>query len=141
MSATDQFDTPMIFSLTVWGEARGEGSTGQQAVCNVIMNRVKSGTTWWGDDPRSVCLKPFQFSCWNENDPNLPLMMKIGQNNGLVDITFDQIQTLAQMALEDNLPDVTNGATSYYAKGTPEPAWAQGKQPCANIGHHLFFMV
>lgn len=141
MAVTDQFDTPMILSLTVWGEARGEGSEGQQAVFNVIMNRVKSGTTWWGSDPRSVCLHPYQFSCWNNNDPNLPQMIKVGES-GVLDPNFDQIQTLAQMALEDNLPDITYGATSYYDKRmTSPPSWAEGKTPCKDIGHHLFFRV
>lgn len=138
---TDQFDPEMIIALTIWGEARGEGSTGMQAVGNVIMNRVKSGTTWWGENPRAVCLHPDQFSCWNENDPNRAQMIKVGEAK-FVDPIVDMAQTLASMALSDALPDVTFGATSYYDRRMSSPPdWATGKAPCAEIGHHLFYRV
>ena len=34
---------------TIWGEARGEGSAGMQAVANVVMNRAAIGG-WWGNN-------------------------------------------------------------------------------------------
>ena len=40
----DQAD---IMARTIYGEARGEGQRGMQAVANVIMNRVKAGS-WYG---------------------------------------------------------------------------------------------
>ena len=58
-----------ILARTIWGEARGEGSQGMQAVANVIQNRVKQGG-WWGATFAEVCKKKSQFSCWNEGDPN-----------------------------------------------------------------------
>ena len=45
-----------LLARTIWGEARGEGQTGMQAVANVIMNRVKKGG-WWGATVQDVVLK------------------------------------------------------------------------------------
>ena len=61
-----------ILARTLWGEARGESLAGQIAVAWTIRNRVKDGKdkSWWGEGYASVCQKPYQFSCWNRNDPN-----------------------------------------------------------------------
>ena len=53
---------------TVWGEARGEDKEGRIAVASVILNR-KNKQGWMGKTIIDVCLKKWQFSCWNENDP------------------------------------------------------------------------
>ncbi|VVO24210.1 hypothetical protein PS723_04459 [Pseudomonas fluorescens] len=61
-----------ILARTLWGEARGEGLAGQIAVAWTIRNRVNDGKakSWWGEGYAGVCLKAWQFSCWNKNDPN-----------------------------------------------------------------------
>ena len=33
----------LYLAKTLWGEARGEGKKGMQAVANVVMNRVQKG--------------------------------------------------------------------------------------------------
>lgn len=42
-----------VLARTLWGEARGEGSTGMEAVASVILNRVevakRRGHYWWGN--------------------------------------------------------------------------------------------
>src|SRR5215468_10322728 len=66
---------------TVWAEARGEGVAGMTAVACVIMNRARIASQYKQDHGRphplfgdgtlaSCCTHPWQFSCWNENDPN-----------------------------------------------------------------------
>ena len=61
-----------ILARTLWGEARGESLAGQIAVAWTIRNRVNDGNakSWWGEGYVGVCQKPYQFSCWNKNDPN-----------------------------------------------------------------------
>lgn len=61
-----------ILARTLWGEARGEGLAGQIAVAWTIRNRVNDGKakSWWGEGYAGVCQAPYQFSCWNKNDPN-----------------------------------------------------------------------
>jgi len=44
-----------VLARTLWGEARGEGTTGLEAVANVVLNRVKmaeenGGKFWWGSN-------------------------------------------------------------------------------------------
>ena len=67
---------------TVFGEARGECLSGQEAVASVILNRVafsgRRGGYWWGNTVYEVCHKPWQFSCWNQNDPNRRLLEQNG---------------------------------------------------------------
>jgi spore germination cell wall hydrolase CwlJ-like protein len=123
---------------TIWGEARGEGLRGMQAVANVIMNRYKAAKSssgragQWGSTVGDICTKPKQFSCWNANDPNRAKMLSVTS----ADPQFRDALSLADKALRGILPDITGGATSYYAGATPY--WATGVKPIASIGSHTF---
>lgn len=137
MSVIDDLSDQEVVGKTIFGEASNQSYIGQQAVANVIQNRVaKPG--WWGNDFRSVCLKPYQFSCWLASDPNSSRIMEVDPENAV----YQQCMAIAGLAMADQLHDVTNGATSYYAitMGNP-PGWARGKTPCATIGEHIFFQV
>jgi spore germination cell wall hydrolase CwlJ-like protein len=120
---------------TIWAEDRSGGAAGMTAVAWVIMNRInKPG--WWGDDIQSVCHKPWQFSCWNANDPNLPKLKAVTA----ADPMFALALIVAQNVAMGVATDPTNGATSYYAKSmTTPPNWAEDKTPLADIGNQLFF--
>ncbi len=72
-----------ILARTAWGENRGGGIDGMTSVINVIMNRAHK-PSWWGKTPREVCLKPWQFDCWNENDSNLPKLLAVTIADGAV---------------------------------------------------------
>lgn len=123
-----------ILARTAWGEARGEGIAGMAAVMTVPLNRARS-PGWWGHDIVSCCKHPYQFSCWNPSDPNLPLLLAVTE----ADLQFRWATFLAQAATAGLLGDPTNGAVNYYAHGTTAPDWAIGMTPCAIIGRHLFF--
>lgn len=121
---------------TAWGEARGEGLTGMQAVINVIMNRVKAGS-WYGATPKEVVLKKSQFSVWNKNDPNYPKLLTVTDS----DKDFTAAKNLATLAYNGNLPDITNGATNYLALGSLSsvPNWVASMDEVASIGNHTFY--
>ena len=118
---------------TVWGEARGESERGQQAVANVIMNRVHRGG-WYGATVEDVVLKPYQFSCWNDTDPNFAKLQTITDK----DPTFARIKQLATKAYNGELADITGGAVNYHAKSV-SPYWAKSMTQTANIGNHVFY--
>lgn len=124
-----------ILAQTLWGEARGEGALGMECVANVILNRVCSGVKWWGTDVVSVCLAPWQFSCWNKNDPNRAKLLKADVSLP----SFSLALEVAGRALQGLLEDKTGGADSYHTTALTPPKWALGLVPTATIGHHVFY--
>lgn len=133
---TDQFDDRNIIARTLWGEARGEGEYGMQAVANVIKNRLSSGVRWWGHSLRTVCLARYQFSCWNAKDPNRPKLMAVTED----DPQFRIAIRLADQTLAGSLPDIVNGADSYVDSRMPDkPNWCRCRDPACIQGHHWFY--
>jgi len=123
---------------TLYGEARGESVRGKEAVAAVVVNRVKRaaerGGWWWGNTVVAVCKKPWQFSAWNEDDPNRPKIESATEK----DREFASCLRIAKRAVMDALQDPTQGATHYHAKGITPP-WARDRTPSAVIGDHLFY--
>ena len=122
-----------IFAKTLYGEARGEGLKGIEAVACVIVNRLKK-PCWWGHTIQEVCLKPAQFSCWNKDDPNRQLL-----NTDLSqEPIFDVCRRVAVRAIKGLLPDITKGSTHYHTLSV-NPKWASALVPNVQIGKHLFY--
>lgn len=125
---------------TIHGEARGEPMLGKVAVAHVILNRVRN-PSWWSrkagadipdDTVRAVCLKPWQFSCWNHNDPNRAEIIKA---------TAPELRdesTAAGYATSGIWADPTGGACHYHTVGLTPP-WSQGRKPDLQIGGHVFY--
>lgn len=126
---------------TLYGEARGEGEVGMRAVGHVVFNRIDA-KSWWGRDVIGVCRKPWQFSCWNANDPNVGALRRVTAADASFRLAFDIASKLnaTQKAGSRQREDITEGATHYYAPArVARPRWATGLVPCARIGGHLFF--
>lgn len=130
-----------VMARTLWGEARGEGVDGMQAVANVILNRVKiaqeKGGYWWGDDVISICQKPFQFSCWNKSDVNFIRLQKVDQK----DIHFTTALRISRRALHCGIIDNTHGATHYHSRFIDAPHWTKDVPPRAKIKNHIFYQL
>ena len=128
-----------VLARTLWGEARGESLAGMVAVAWTIRNRVNDGKSksWWGEGYAGVCLKPYQFSCWNKNDPNFPFL------SGAKPIPVAEMAKAVMVAIavmDGAYPDPTGGATHYYATTMPKaPAWAAKAKQTLKLGHHVFF--
>jgi len=105
-----------------------------EAVACVIMNRV-GAKTWYGLTPYEVCHKPYQFSCWLPDDPNLPKLLSVTTD----DPQFAIACQIAEDCTQFNWIDVTNGALSYFSTTIPTPSWAENKTSCLSIGNMLFF--
>lgn len=129
-----------VLARTIWGEARGEGSAGMQAVANVVLNRVAvakaRGKYWWGNSIIQVCQKPYQFSCWNKEDPNYRRLLSVDD----ADLHFVTAQRIARRAVYGALDDLSCGATHYHAAGVA-PEWAKNEKPVAVIGRHIFYKL
>lgn len=127
-----------ILARTLYGEARGESLRGKEAVASVVVNRVKRaqarGGYWWGNTIAEVCQKKWQFSCWNETDPNRPKLLAVTEK----DMAFASCLGVARRAVASLIEDQTKGATHYHTKAV-QPKWASNRKPCAIIGSHLFY--
>ena len=121
-----------VLARTLWGEARGEGREGIEAVAAVIVNRMAARR--WGATAAAVCRARRQFSCWNRRDPNRPKLERVDER----DPAFALCREVAAAALAGRLADPTGGATHYHVCGL-RPWWARGLEPCARIGAHLFY--
>ncbi len=129
-----------VLARTIWGEARGEGLSGMNAVACVILNRIevarKLGGYWWGNSVLQVCQKPYQFSCWNKNDANYKKLISVDDE----DMFFVTAKRIARRAMLGFLKDETSGATHYHARNIL-PDWARERKASAMIGRHVFYKL
>jgi len=130
-----------VLARTLWGEARGEGTAGMQAVATVVLNRVRvaqnRGKFWWGNNIIQVCQKPYQFSCWNRADPNFQKLQAIDKT----DLYFATALRIARRAVVGVLDDATQGAATHYHAAGISPYWAKRETPTAVIGSHIFYYL
>lgn len=136
-----------ILARTIWGEARGQGFAGMQAVASVVLNRFKASqvstarANQFGRSISDICQKPYQFSVWNKNDPNRAKLLSVDES----DKNFVRAITIASRAMHGDLPDNTGGADHYLnvsvtmkLRGGTLPSWADLKQKTVTIGDHTF---
>lgn len=121
-----------VLARTIYGEARGEKTEGMIAVGQVILNRYRSNKWFAGDTIAETCQKPWQFSCWNMNDPNRKKLLNA------TEAVLKPFWNIAERLINGEYEDKTFGATHYHTKKI-KPAWAKGKTPCAIIGGHVFY--
>ena len=147
-------------ALTVYGEGRNQSRLGQKAIAWTIRNRAefsleykeKHGRPYkqFGDgSPASACLAPYQYSCWNDGDPNCGLLKsKLWQGDtdrGILTATAlsdpaiqEAIDVVEEVFGEDADEDPTRGSTFYHTTSV-HPAWARGLKPVITIGAHAFY--
>lgn len=126
-------------ALTVWAEARGQPWLGILAVAYVIRNRAER-PRWWGKGVSGVCLKPFQFSCWNSEKRHGSQLDRLLDIKTLSHAAMPECMRAVDVAMAGTEPDPTNGSTYYCTKGVVDKTdWAVGKTPSAIIGDHVFF--
>lgn len=129
-----------VMTKTLWMEARGEPDEGIQAVACVIYNRYKANK-WYSKvfgiaSLANVCLKKWQFSCWNPGD-QCDTKLPFANRNSRAWKTCEQFATLAAF---DKLPDITGGADHYFAISMKiPPSWAKKMKFKCQIGRHKFY--
>lgn len=104
-------------------EARGEGSQGQRAVAEVILNRVDHPRF-----PKTVCgvvNQRGQFT-YNKN-------ARIREKG-----TFARVQKVAMAALSGAPRTLTDGATYFHTRAV-KPSWSRRFERTTRIGSHIFY--
>ena len=122
-----------IVAKTCWGEARGEGRKGMQAVAEVILNRAEDKR--WPRTPADVAQQPWQFSAWNEGDPNRAKMELLGLDDTGLRLAYRAVLDAMEGA------GIVFGANHYFAPGSMSamPRWARDMELVAEIGRHRFY--
>jgi cell wall hydrolase len=133
MNLADPID---VLARTIFGEARGDGAAGMEAVASVVLNRVKIGG-WWGGDVIGVCLAKDQLDCWMPG-PDLPAVQEADESDPVFQTALD----IAGEAVAGTLADTVNGATSYKVTTLPWPHdWGPEVPPVAVVGHQSFYIL
>lgn len=129
-----------ILARTIWGEARGETEQGMQAIACVVMNRLKKAREnngyWWGDTVRAICQKPYQFSCWNADDPNASKIRVVDEQDPIL----IQARHIARRYVLGFGEDITKGATHYHTKSI-RPYWVKSMEETVKICNHIFYSI
>ncbi|WP_038147636.1 cell wall hydrolase [Thioclava atlantica] len=117
-------------SQALYFEARGEGVKGQQAVAEVILNRV--------DDPRfpgSICgvvhqssSRGCQFSWYCDGKPE-----HVGNK-----AVYARVAKVARAMMDGAPRSLTDGAT-YFHTHYVHPRWSRRFEKTASIGRHVFY--
>ncbi len=125
-------------ALTMWGEGRGEGEEAMRAIGHVIRNRWQARRH--GAHVTDTVSAAWQFSAWNQGDPNRARMLDIDTlRRGSRDHQlWLAAKRLATDILAGRSADPTGGALFYHTTGV-QPAWSRGLVPDAQVGSHLFF--
>ncbi|MEY2849589.1 MAG: hypothetical protein RI885_2256 [Actinomycetota bacterium] len=139
----------ILLRLLLWGEARGErdaggdlDARGMLGVAWVAMNRSKDRSMTLPE----VILQPWQFSCFNANDPNRASMLKAHE---LEPVAWSRADAVADLVEASLTIDPTKGASHYVVEalwGRSGTAKWFGKieidagrtVELARIGHHVF---
>ena len=119
-----------IIAITILAEARGEKQSGMYAVGAVIAQRAFERK----QTPTEVCLKKWQFSCWNgKRLKDLEHLLKVPQAKYALALAKN-IKLLSR--------DYVGYANHYHATWMKKlPYWAKGQKPVKVIGQHAFYKL
>ncbi len=120
-----------LLTMCIYGESRSESYEGKLAIGYVVMNRLKE-RKWFGKTLREVILKPYQFSCFNQNDPNYRKLFKpqVRYWKECFKAAWNAYSKLGQ--------DPTEGA-NHYCRYNITPKWIHKMDHKKKIGNHIFY--
>src|SRR5215471_17653421 len=111
----------------IYYEARGEGVRGQEAVAEVILQRMKSGL-----HPKTICgvvREPGQFS-----------FVADGSTSRALDLdAWDKVSELSSRILRHEVVTQMTGRALFYHTVNVRPDWASSMVMTAQIGNHIFY--
>ncbi len=149
-----------VLAMTLWGEARGGTLEAKAAVASVILKRADAPAGRFfpkqhdgaglNERVKRVCLQPWQFSCFNADDPNRAKLLRPEVNDALW--AWQECIAVAAMALDGLLHDPTKGADHYFSPVYTtddlgkivirnKPNWADGKTPTLTLRGFMFYKI
>jgi len=131
-------------ALNIYHEARSQSIAGQIAVGQVTLNRVKDSR--FPDTVCDVVMEGPHRASWSGSGEMIPIRNRC-QFSWYCDGKSDKIHNedkyrtiyrLARMLLNQDMIDITTGATHYHAYYV-SPAWAKTKTRTTKIEDHIFY--
>lgn len=117
-------------ALCAWRENRGGGQVGMQSVINTLQNRSREE----GKSIYEIATAPLQYSSMSA--PGDPQLTKFGLDG---DAQWIEALALMEQAAAGQLPDITGGATNYYATSMSKPPWwAASMDVTVTIANQIF---
>ena len=118
----------MKMGYTLYGEARNQQDDAKIAVAKVMLRRERDGVLW------NDILAPYQFSCWNRNDPNLSVMLGAdirldGIIRKCIEIAFMVISTVTEQYL----------SATHYHDISITPIWTAKMSYLGQVGAFKFY--
>jgi len=130
-----------VLALTLFAEAGHRPVRALEALASVVLNRVASGRSHWGQGIEAVCRAPFQFPCWNpRHSSHAALRAAAPGGERSTEAAMAVCRRIAARAVAGALPDSTGGATHYHGDDA-QPGWAVAQLPVAEIGGLLFYRL
>jgi spore germination cell wall hydrolase CwlJ-like protein len=134
-----------LLAMVLFGEARGVPQVTRRGIGHVIINRALH-PGWWGRTLAQVILKPAQFSCFNQGDPNRRKLREPLRYEApaVWDRCCEDAMEVYQRITQADLPDPVNGANHYYDTSIDPPGWADEDKfvlslPGHGPGHEIRF--
>jgi len=122
----------VVLAMCLYGEARGEATVGKLAVAWVIKNRAQQR----GSTIKQECLRPYQFSSFNDQDVNRGKLLTAYKTDPANWARCECVADILMFTM-----DPTHGADHYYAPAIVHPTWGEGNPnwiQTAEIGAHKF---
>jgi N-acetylmuramoyl-L-alanine amidase len=128
-----------VMALTLYGEARGASFNAKLGMAQVMWNRANDGR--FGKGIKEVVTKPKQFSCFNDNDVNLPVLMEVVEDFGgkfTTDVYLRECYAVALGVINGSIRGKVKDSLYYHTTGV-NPKWNKGMTLEAKIGNTLFW--
>ena len=138
-----------LLAMCLFGEARGESDEARRAIAQVILNRARYPHKVFGsrrgasleENLRGVILKPRQFSCFLESDPNYPKILHPLDYEPPA-VWQRCLDTAAQALATAGQPDaLTLNSDHYFDDSLQPPSWADPAKQTVRIGRLRFFRL
>jgi len=108
----------VLLARMLFGEARNCSDLEKVAIAYTAINRASDGKKWNGETIKESILKPWQYSCFNKDDPNREKLMNPEKYDAK---SFEKCLQISRDVLSEKYKDQTNGATHYFNPDVVKP--------------------
>ena len=139
----------VLLAMCLFGEARGESDEARLAIAQVILNRARHPHKVFGsrvgasldENLCRVILKPRQFSCFLESDPNYPKIFRPLDYE--MPAVWQRCLEAARQALAhcDEPDTLTLNSDHYFDDSLQPPTWADPAKQTVLIGRLCFYRL